>query len=296
MGQFVKTGLRTVINISAIYTVHYFEYAKNFKFFGEKHDFWEIVYVDKGEVFVISENIGYTLTQGMAIFHKPNEYHNIWTNDVFANVSIITFECNDEIMDLFKGLIVMLSAHERNIFANILKISKKTFLEPLNILSQARLIKSTSCFYGNEQFLKNYLEIMLLSIAEREERLDSTAWVSDEAVVQHRKNITEVIISVLKDNIYSSMTFSELAKKACFSKSYITKLFKADVGTGVMECYLNLKIEEAKKLISEKNLSVTEIASKLCFSSVHYFSRIFKIKTGMSPKQYGKSIQSLGIL
>ena len=294
--DFFRTELEVVLNISAIYTVHYFEYARDFKYFGEKHDFWEIVYVDSGEVSIIAESEGYTLTQGMAVFHKPNEYHNIWSNGSYAKVFIITFECFDKLMELFKNRIAVLSELEKSIFSNILTISKKTFSEPLNIPEQTALVKSQNYFYGNEQLIKNYLEIMLLSIAEREAEQDKEMWKSGTAVKQHKKNMTEVIISVLRENMYSSMSFSELSKKTCFSKSYITKLFKADVGIGVMEYYLNLKIDEAKKLISEKKMSVTEISNALCFSSIHYFSRIFKVKTGLSPKQYEKSIQRVRIL
>ena len=294
--EFLKTKFDIVINIPAIYTIHYFEYAKDFKYFGEKHDFWEIVYIDSGEVSIIAENIGYTLSRGMAIFHKPGEYHNIWSNGTFAKVFIITFECCDKVMELFKNRIVALSELERSIVSNILTISKKTFSEPLNILEQKQLIRSENRFYGNEQLIKNYLEIMIISIAEREDETNKEVWKSGTAVKQHKQNMTAVIISVLKENVYSDMSFSELSKKTCFSKSYITKLFKADVGIGVMEYYLDLKIEEAKKLISEKKMSVTEISAALCFSSIHYFSRIFKVKTGLSPKQYEKSIQSIRIL
>ena len=42
--------LKDDLNISKIYTVHYFDYSKDYAFPGESHDFWEIVYVDKGEV------------------------------------------------------------------------------------------------------------------------------------------------------------------------------------------------------------------------------------------------------
>ena len=59
-----------------------------------------------------------------------------------------------------------------------------------------------------------------------------------------------------------------------------------------MEYFLDLKIDEAKKLISEKELSYTQIAEKLSFGSIHYFSKIFKIKTGMSPREYDRSVSS----
>ena len=45
--------LKDEITVRKIYTIHYFEYMKNFEFSGETHDFWELQCVDKGEIKVL---------------------------------------------------------------------------------------------------------------------------------------------------------------------------------------------------------------------------------------------------
>ena len=45
---FQPTPLDEVLRIDAIYTLHYFEYTRDYLFTGERHDFWEMAYVDKG--------------------------------------------------------------------------------------------------------------------------------------------------------------------------------------------------------------------------------------------------------
>ena len=45
MSSYIATELRKVIDVQSIVTVHYFEYAKNYVFEGERHDFWELVYM-----------------------------------------------------------------------------------------------------------------------------------------------------------------------------------------------------------------------------------------------------------
>lgn len=72
---YVSTRMKKEINIESIVTIHYFEYMKNFVFQGESHDFWELLYVDKGEVSVRAENEWLTLHAGDIIFHRPNEFH-----------------------------------------------------------------------------------------------------------------------------------------------------------------------------------------------------------------------------
>ena len=65
--------LKDEITVRKIYTIHYFEYMKNFEFSGETHDFWELQCVYKGEIKVLD----HILKAGQVIFHKPNEFHNV---------------------------------------------------------------------------------------------------------------------------------------------------------------------------------------------------------------------------
>ena len=49
-------------------------------------------------------------------------------------------------------------------------------------------------------------------------------------------------------------------------------------------------MEEAKRLIEEADMNITQISEQLGFADVHYFSRIFKNRVGVSPKQYEKMV------
>ena len=50
--MFTYTTLKKEITIDQIVTIHYFELLKDYKFMGERHDFWEFLYVDKGTIIV----------------------------------------------------------------------------------------------------------------------------------------------------------------------------------------------------------------------------------------------------
>ena len=50
--EYVKTVLKKSLVIEDIVSVHYFEYAKDFTYSGEFHDFWELVYTDKEELVI----------------------------------------------------------------------------------------------------------------------------------------------------------------------------------------------------------------------------------------------------
>ena len=74
---YVSVRLDDSIHIDELYTVHYFEYMNNFSFEGERHNFWEFLYVDKGEIGVTADNNYTLLKKGDLIFHKPNEFHTV---------------------------------------------------------------------------------------------------------------------------------------------------------------------------------------------------------------------------
>ncbi len=290
--EFVKTALPHEIAIDSIITLHYFRYAKDFLFSGEKHDFWELAYVDKGEVGVMADNNGYVLQQGEAIFHEPNEYHNIWANGKYANVVIITFSCGGKEMDFFRHKILKVSPDRREWLTRIFQAASQAFLDPFDILDQKRLTLQEDIPFGSRQLIKNYLEILLIQLIQDNQQIDKDKRLSPESKTQNEQKIIDTVIGIMESNLYNQITFDDIAEKICFSKSYLTKLFRAKVNKGIMEYYLDLKIEEAKKLISEKELSYTQIAEKLSFGSIHYFSKIFKIKTGMSPREYDRSVSS----
>lgn len=97
-----------------------------------------------------------------------------------------------------------------------------------------------------------------------------------------------------KKRILSSMQETigagELAEEAGLSVDYLSKLFKKYEGVSVTEYILNTKIEAAGNMLKYSDRQIGAIADYLSFGSLSYFSRVFKKKTGMSPKQYRRNI------
>ena len=100
---YVKTELKSVISISEIVTLHYYEFDKSFVFSGESHDFWEMVYVDRGQVLVKRDEEELILSQGEIIFHKPSEFHAIRAYDSSPNFFVVSFDTASAAMKHFEG-------------------------------------------------------------------------------------------------------------------------------------------------------------------------------------------------
>ena len=94
----------------------------------------------------------------------------------------------------------------------------------------------------------------------------------------------------MKKNLSSNLTLKNLCEHFIIGKTQLCQIFNQNLGQSPMEYYSSLKIEEAKKLLREKNYSVTQISDMLGYSSVHTFSRAFKQAAGFSPTAYMHSI------
>ncbi|MBQ7725428.1 MAG: helix-turn-helix transcriptional regulator [Lachnospiraceae bacterium] len=68
--------------------------------------------------------------------------------------------------------------------------------------------------------------------------------------------------------------------------SYFSALFKKETGTNFSAYLLNVKMENARLLLRNSNLSLSDISAELGFESQSYFSKMFKKETGLTPRDY----------
>lgn len=106
----------------------------------------------------------------------------------------------------------------------------------------------------------------------------------------HKREVISKPIVLCIDYIYSHLhyriTVSELAKYLNLSESYLSKLFKKEIGVPVSQYILDLKLEQAKNLLQYSDYSLTEIANYLAFSSQSHFIQAFSKSTGITPHKY----------
>ncbi len=284
-----------VLKIDNLYTIHYFEYAKDYAFYGERHDFWEMVYIDRGEAGIVADTSGYTLSQGYAVFHKPGEYHNIWANKKFANSVIITFTSQSESMNFFKNKILFFDDESKYLLSKILGEAKNYFEEPLNIVELKKMTKQKNAPFGGEQMIRRYLEELLIHLIRAGH--NALPPKSDSVAAEEgQQKIVDSVISFLKDNIENPITLDNVVENIAFSKTYLKALFRKKTGSTIMKYLTRLRMDRARQLLSDGNFTVSEISGLCGFSTVHYFSNTFKKETGMTPTEYAKTVGSMGIL
>ncbi|MBO4898309.1 MAG: helix-turn-helix domain-containing protein [Clostridia bacterium] len=288
--NYIKHKIENTINIPKIVTIHYFEFDKNYAFEGESHDFWEIIYVDKGFIRVTANKKEFTLSQGECCFHKPNEFHCHKADGVTApNIFVISFVCNSDAMRFFRNKQIRIPLKLRPIISNIIDEGQKTFDLPFNNPDLRKLNLRKNSITGGQQMVRTYLEQLLILLLRYETSAgESNVFVTQDLMIE---DIANRMKQKLDETAYSDIKVNDFCKEMKYSKAYLSKIFLKNFGYTINEYINKVKINEAKKLIRERQHNFAQIAEKLCFRDPLYFSKVFRRVTGMSPSEYKKSVK-----
>lgn len=288
--DYVKVKLKSDVDIESVISLHYFEYAKDFAFSGEVHDFWEFVYADKDEVIVTAGGNEFLLKAKQFFLHKPMEFHNIRCNgETAASTVIVAFSSSSPALYNIAGKILECDADERKLMASIINEAKHAFSTPLGDPYTAELLRHSEQKFASEQLIKNYIEILLIHLIRQNEGLESEKISVNET---HNLKLGR-ILSYLESNVENIISFTDVCEEFDISPSSLKKFFRNEVGCGVMEYYNRCQIDRAKQYIREGNMNFTAISEKLKFVSVQYFTRVFRNHTGMTPSAYKHSVFSM---
>jgi AraC-like DNA-binding protein len=289
MDHLYRTHLKQTIAIENLVTLFYFEFAKDYIFHGERHDFWELVYFDKGEVEVTTDDRQYRLTSGMITFHKPNEFHSFHSSRGTApNIIVMTFSSHSKELTPFEDLTLRLDTDDRNLLANIVKEGMQAFVFPF----QYPLVRHEDAPIGTEQIIQIYLELFLLRLLRKMDKPEEEQSLQSLAKEKENNTLTQTIIGFLELHMGEELTLSAISDSLRISKTRLKDGFKKQTGQSIMKYYLTMRLEQAKTLIREETYNFSEIAEILGFNSPHYFSKTFKKVMGMNPTEYARSVKA----
>ena len=272
---------RRPLEVRELYTVHYFEYSGSYAFSGERHDFWEMLYVDKGMVSVTAGERSQQLSQGQIIFHAPGEFHALSALGVAPDLVVVSFRCDSPAMDFFRQRVCAVRREEQALLGKIVAESAAAFSTPLSAPSVLELVRRDQPPFGGEQLVCAALEELLIRLIRRE----GVPQPPDSPRTEDGGMFAQVT-AYLERQIDRPLTLDQICRDNLVGRSQLQKLFHTSTGSGVMAYFNALKIRTAKRMIREGRLNFTQIAARLGYQSVHYFSRRFHLATGMSPSEY----------
>lgn len=255
------------LQFERIYTFLYQESSHNFYFRGEKHQAYELVYVDRGELHNLVRGQDILLQQQDFMVIDTNDWHTQYS-DLPVNFLTISFWAGDPNLSAITNKRFSITAQLKTVFKLLLSQNEQ---QP----------------YSNE-YTESLLKLLLIELLRRKD-LDAPATHSTS---DHTENeIVDRVIQLVSENLHRKVNLEELASMVHVSVPYLYKLFQIHLGTSPGKYVAKIRIEECKVLLRQRHLTMGQIADTMGFSSLQQFSRQFRNICGITPTEYVRSLR-----
>ena len=249
------------------------------------HSYGEILLVGEGEtnIYKVNQNT-YHLSEGDFVLVWPMEMHAIVDADrekalviQFSNSFMNSLLDLQRIMHFYRNLHVI----ER----------KKHPVLTANLQTIAYRMKDIYLSETNNRELRCMMLLMEFILTIDEHRAE----FAEELKSENQKNICTddvmrrmiMVTDYIKNNLTAEdLSQQKMADMAGISKDYFSRIFKSVTGTNYSKWLNMIRLEKAIELLSQKDMSLTEVAMLSGFRSISSFNRVFYEEKGMAPGEY----------
>ena len=245
----------------------------------------EISVVYEGAVNVYALEQEQTVMAGDGFFILPGFLHSIRPTPGYAAAKYFTVIFHPEILYGFHGSYYEKAYYRPFVDTNIplfLFYSQDAWTE--TIFSKLRWIADHYSESENDPAFRLKMQHILQDIwAVFLQQLSKTFTAS--ATVQHTRKIYD-LIEYLHKHYRSKFSLTELSRHVSMSRNECCRYFKRMMNMTISEYLLEYRLAKAAELLEVSGLSITDIAAQSGFCDVSYFIKMFRLKTGMTPKVY----------
>ena len=126
---------------------------------------------------------------------------------------------------------------------------------------------------------------------EAEKRKEQWPWNPDaeppkDPETERVNQVAEKIRTYIRENYMNEISMQDAARQFNYSDAYFCKLFKQCFDQNFTTYLTNFRINEAKRLLKDRNISVKDAGMKVGYYDSNYFAKVFKRVTGMIPSEY----------
>ncbi len=248
------------------------------------------IYVKSGSVSLISEGKVFHLNKDDILYSPkgvPYEFFTAPTDEGAAVFTLVNFdlshdECEDTVPRPSQRYTGSGKIKKDRYISRI--SGGKTFLAAPYVFNHAKqyysyFSKIINEFQGTNEYAR---ELCSCTVKELVIRLHTFKG----SVNDSESDAVEVVTEYISNNYEKKLENKFLADIVGYHPNYLGRLFKRNFKCGIQHYILNIRIGEAKKLIAESELPLTEISSMCGFENYPYFSAYFKKRVGINPSQY----------
>lgn len=226
---------------------------------------YELRYTLEGEGYLEYNGRNYILKKGEGFFIDCREHHFYRTNGPYWKSTVFHFQ-GRPISHLF----------QRYLEKGSVKFTDASC--PNFEMMQYEILKTTQKFLPYAEYKISCLFDMLLT--------DLLLGQESEFQNTQKHPVVEDIILFMKSSLSEPLTVEQLTKQFGISSTHLTREFRKYTGFSPKEYLIQLRMNEAKRLLKTSMASIEEIAANVGFSDTAHFIQIFKKREGMTPLKY----------
>lgn len=271
IAPFTPTVMRESFSVPEIYAYYYSTKGNHYVFEGEEHPYWEMTFIDNGELVTTVEGKSFHLPSRSLFFYAPGQFHTQHTPEgATCTYMTVMFDLKDLDSSLISKRVIPAS---------------KNMLQILSIFMHL----SNEAWDHQGELLLGLLKVLITFALDETKEVDTAPHLNP--MHQHYEDeLLNEVLHYIRSHIHESLGITEICDNFAISRSSLQALFKHNLNTSP-KLYINrVKLEQSKLLLKNSARTVSEVSDLLGFASIHYFSRKFKLEYGISPSEYAKSI------
>lgn len=134
--------------------------------------------------------------------------------------------------------------------------------------------------------------------AGEKQLIDWARQLASSYALLHKRMNSQLLRSIdelLDRNLSSGITLQDVAAHVYLSPNHLSRLFKEAAGETFSKYAIKHKIEHAKRMLLSSSSKVCDIGAQIGYRDTHYFIRVFKAYTGMSPAEYRRNMRLMEV-
>jgi AraC-like DNA-binding protein len=246
-----------------------------------KHSFFEVCYVLDGKGIYCEDEIEYPLEPGTLFLSRPHLKHQILSQTglyiVFVAFEFIESNCSDSVNAAMHQFATTPNIHLMNIDQSPAALIWK------GLLAQAAIDNKllSNCIPDLACGLIAALETAFRSSSETEQKGSPSR---ESTTIVHRAKL------FIRDNLSEPLRLKKVSKYLNISGRHLSRLFAEDLGQTFSAYVQKERIRYASLMLSTTDRTIKQISEEAGFSSVHYFTHVFKLEMGTSPGAFYKKM------
>lgn len=251
------------------------------------HEFIEITYIYSGEGVHTVNDISYRVTRGDMLFINFGQTHSFTCKKelTYVNILLLPEFISNELVNSENAIDMLALSVFEDFSGNIDNFKPFVSFRGTDRQEVEALIDKLLNEYNGKQPGYNAamksLVTMLLVKSFREMRSSNAA-----EVIRHVGKLTPDIFRYIEQHCFEKISVSELARRCFYNPSYFSRMFKECFGKTITEFINEKRIEQAKSLLADTDMSIETISSLVGYSDKKRFYKVFRQITGTTPGNF----------